>query len=416
MSELYELPDGWEWKTLSDTVDNPKQDIVDGPFGSNLKASEYTDNGTPIIRLQNIDRFNFIEKDIKYITDDKAKQLKRHNFCKGDLVITKLGSPLGKCCTVPSDREYGIIVADIVRARINEERNIKKFIEYFINSTSAIKELQSHTKGATRPRVNLTHMRGLNIPLPPLQEQKRIVSKLDTLFEKIDKSIALHQKNMDEADVFMGSVLNNVFGELDTDKKISLKDIATKIGSGSTPRGGQKAYKTEGISLIRSMNVHDNGFRVKGLAFIDKEQAKRLDNVTIQKNDILLNITGASVARCCIVDEAYLPARVNQHVSIIRLKDEMIPSFLHYYLISPSVKSDLLFSSSGGATREAITKSMLEDFQVPVPPLLIQQKLVKYVNEISDKTEKVKSVQKEKMDSLKALKASILDRAFRGEL
>lgn len=221
---------------------------------------------------------------------------------------------------------------------------------------------------------------------------------------------------MDEADAFMGSVLNEVFGELDTDKKTSLKSITTKIGSGSTPRGGQKSYKTEGISLIRSMNVHDTGFRVKGLAFIDEEQAKKLDNVTIQKNDILLNITGASVARCCIVDEEYLPARVNQHVSIIRLKEEVIPSFLHYYLISPSIKSDLLFSSSGGATREAITKSMLEDFKVPIVSMDKQKKVVQYIDQISEKTEKVKQVQKEKMESLKALKTSLLDQAFRGEL
>ncbi len=94
----------------------------------------------------------------------------------------------------------------------------------------------------------------------------------------------------------------------------------------------------------------------------------------------------------------------------------MIPSFLHYYLISPSIKSDLLFSSSGGATREAITKSMLEDFKVPCVSLPIQQKTVKYLDQISEKIEILKRVQSDKMESLKALKASLLDRAFRGEL
>ena len=164
------------------------------------------------------------------------------------------------------------------------------------------------------------------------------------------------------------------------------------------------------------MNVHDNGFREKGLAFIDDEQAKKLDNVTIQENDVLLNITGASVARCCIVDKNYLPARVNQHVSILRLKDEMLPKFLHYYLISPTIKAELLQSSSGGATREAITKTMLEEFKVPVVSLSQQEKIVTYLDEISQKIKKIKSVQKEKMQNLVALKASILDQAFRGEL
>ncbi|OIO15023.1 MAG: hypothetical protein AUJ81_08030 [Helicobacteraceae bacterium CG1_02_36_14] len=291
---------------------------------------------------------------------------------------------------------------------------ITKYMFYFLKSIKEKMLIDSF--GGAQPNLSQTYIKDIDIPLPPLSEQQRIVSKLDLLFEKIDKAIALHQKNIDEANVFMGSVLNDVFGELKINKTIPLKDITTKIGSGATPSGGQKAYKTEGISLIRSMNVHDNGFRIKGLAFIDGEQAKKLDNVTIEENDILLNITGASVARCCIVDKDYLPARVNQHVSILRLKDGMIPSFLHYYLISPSIKSDLLFSSSGGATREAITKSMLEEFQVPVVSLSIQQKTVKYLNEISQKIEKVKSVQKEKMANLKALKASILDSAFRGAL
>jgi len=131
---------------------------------------------------------------------------------------------------------------------------------------------------------------------------------------------------------------------------------------------------------------------------------------------VLLNITGASVARCCIVDNNYLPARVNQHVSILRLKDSMIPSFLHYYIISPFVKSELLFNSSGGATREAITKSMLEKFKVPLLSLKIQQKTVNYLDKISLHVKKLEEVQKEKMEHLKALKASILDQAFRGQL
>jgi len=171
-----------------------------------------------------------------------------------------------------------------------------------------------------------------------------------------------------------------VFGELDTDLKTSLKEITTKIGSGATPKGGQKSYKTEGISLIRSMNVHDTGFKEKGLAFIDEEQAQKLNNVIVEENDVLLNITGASVARCCIVDKSYLPARVNQHVSIIRLKEDMLPKFLHYYMISPAIKSDLLFSSSGGATREAITKTMLQNFEVPQVSMDIQQKTVQYLD------------------------------------
>ena len=103
-------------------------------------------------------------------------------------------------------------------------------------------------------------------------------------------------------------------------KECKLSSLTTKIGSGATPRGGSNSYKDIGISLIRSQNVLDFQFTDNGLVFIDDEQADALKNVAIEKNDILLNITGDSVARCCIVPAVVLPARVNQHVAIIRLK------------------------------------------------------------------------------------------------
>ena len=113
----------------------------------------------------------------------------------------------------------------------------------------------------------------------------------------------------------------------------TLLNITTKIGSGATPRGGKSSYKSEGISLIRSMNVHDFNFSREGLAFIDENQAKKLDNVTVQEGDILFNITGDSINRTCVVPPEILPARVNQHVSIIRCKQGVDPKYVNYYLM-----------------------------------------------------------------------------------
>jgi type I restriction enzyme S subunit len=166
-------------------------------------------------------------------------------------------------------------------------------------------------------------------------------------------------------------------------EKRRLHALTSKIGSGATPLGGEAAYKTVGIPLIRSLNVYDDGFRTKDLAYIDDNQAAKLENVIVETGDVLLNITGASVARCCIAPKDFLPARVNQHVSIIRpVKESLLPEFLHYLLISRDYKNRLLaVGEDGGSTRQAITKAQLLEFEIEFPPLSEQQRIVGVLDE-----------------------------------
>ena len=166
--------------------------------------------------------------------------------------------------------------------------------------------------------------------------------------------------------------------------KVICKDITSKIGSGATPKGGNSSYKEKGISLIRSMNVYNNKFIKKDLAFIDDEQAQKLNNVIVEEDDVLLNITGASVARCCIIPNEFIPARVNQHVAIIRSKSEKIlPVFLLHQFINENYQRLLWnISTSGGATREAITKKQIENLELIVPPIELQNQFTAFVNQV----------------------------------
>lgn len=158
-------------------------------------------------------------------------------------------------------------------------------------------------------------------------------------------------------------------------RKVKLIDICDKIGSGATPRGGKDAYCTEGVSLIRSQNVLDFSFSKDGLAFINEDQAKKLSNVEVKAGDVLLNITGDSVARTCIVDCDFLPARVNQHVAIIRGKSGIVTSSYILYFLQQQ-KPYLLQLASAGATRNALTKGMIEQIELMLPPLEEQIRIV----------------------------------------
>ena len=161
-------------------------------------------------------------------------------------------------------------------------------------------------------------------------------------------------------------------------KKVKLRDCCLKIGSGSTPKGGSTVYVESRTSFIRSQNVYNLSFDYNGLTHITEDAANKLNGVTIFNDDILLNITGDSVARTCIVPNDVLPARVNQHVAIVRADCKMINSrFLNYYLASPGMQAHMLSLAVGkGTSRNAMTKQMIENFEVPCPPLPIQHHIV----------------------------------------
>ena len=171
-------------------------------------------------------------------------------------------------------------------------------------------------------------------------------------------------------------------------KKFKLKDLCLKIGSGATPRGGASVYKDTGITFIRSQNVYNNEFDYEGLVYIDDNAALKLKNVELKENDVLLNITGDSVARCTIVPKNLLPARVNQHVCILRADEKkVIPFFLKSYLVSSSMQNIMLSLAQSGGTRAALTKGMIENLEIELPPLEEQEKIVDVLSSLDDKIE-----------------------------
>lgn len=156
--------------------------------------------------------------------------------------------------------------------------------------------------------------------------------------------------------------------------KVRLGDFCLKIGSGSTPRGGKDVYLESGeVALIRSQNIYNDGFKSDGLAFIASDASEKLKSVEVKPEDILLNITGDSVARVCLAPEDYLPARVNQHVAIIRPDPEEFDArYVRYFLVAPKQQRLLHVIASSGATRNALTKAHIESLEIDKPDIKIQ--------------------------------------------
>lgn len=334
------------------------------------------------------------------------------NIVKGPGVVTGRSGSIGNVFFIEEDFWPLNTVLYVKDFHGNDPR----FIYYLLNKF----DLKRFASGAGVPTLNRNFVHNELVSVPPLPEQQRIAGILDEAFEGITTARANAEKNLQNARALFESHLNDVFTKREEGwVKDKLQSLTTKIGSGATPLGGQEAYKAEGVSLIRSLNIHDMGFRYERLAFLDDEQAEDLSNVAIQPRDVLLNITGASVARCCVVPEDVLPARVNQHVSIIRpVSEKLNPEFLHYLLISRPYKILLLQTAEeGGSTRQAITKAQIQEFQITYPKSLGEQRtIVAKLDLLATETQHLESIYRRKLEALEELKKSLLHQAFTGEL
>lgn len=301
----------------------------------------------------------------------------------------------------------GWLVLSPDKMRVNSD-----FFYYLLGSNLMYRKFSSLAAGAVVKNLNRDLVKSVKVLLPPLFEQKRIADILD----KADELRQKRQLSIAKLDELLQATFIDMFGDPVTNpkgwEKEKLEKLTQKIGSGSTPKGGDSSYQTEGISLIRSLNIHDNKFIYKNLAFINDQQAEKLKNVVVKEKDVLLNITGASVARCCIVPKDVLPARVNQHVSILRVKDNLLAEFLASLLISKPMKNYLLNTSGAGATREALTKMQLQNLDIILPSKNLQENWKQFAKKI----ETQKQLLNQQLNQQNQLFQSLQHQAFNGTL
>ena len=337
-----------------------KLEDVCEPGSSNLKQSDIIDatGDYPIYGASGyIGNVDFYHQDKPYVA------------------VVKDGAGIGRTTLHPAKSS----VIGTMQYLLPKENVLPEYLCYVVRYM----HLEKYFTGATIPHIYFKDYKNEQFNLESLERQAEIVDILC----KCERVIASREDELQKLDELIRARFVEVFGNPVTNDKgwstDSCKNLMKKIGSGATPKGGRESYCDEGISLIRSMNVYNNRFAYKDLAHITDEQAEQLDNVTIEKSDVLLNITGASVARCCVVPDDLLPARVNQHVSIIRCKENLLPEFVCSMFTEDNYQRLLWnIATAGGATREAITKQQIEDLQLIVPPLDLQKQFMEFVNQV----------------------------------
>lgn len=188
---------------------------------------------------------------------------------------------------------------------------------------------------------------------------------------------------------------------------IRVKDLILKVGSGVTPKGGSEVYLDSGIPLLRSQNVYDDGLRISDVSFIDEETDKKMRNSRIKPYDLLINITGASIGRTCVIPESLKRANINQHILYLRLKKKKV-DFISYYFKSQFLK-DYIMMIQAGSSKEALTMGQALNIPVICPSSTEQTQIANYLDKKTTAIDKKVELLEQKTRYYKELRKSLIN-------
>lgn len=210
--EMFGDKDKYTYIKIEELVSN-KSDIVDGPFGSNLKTVDYVDDGVRVIQINNIGESSFRDKNKKYITEEKYKSLLKHSVVPGDIVVAKMGEPIGRACILPDYISKAVIVADCMKIRPNLAIINRKYLEFLLNTEEVKTQFRKYSQGSTRVRLNLTMLRQVEVLYPPIELQNQFadfVNQVDKLKFEMEKSLKELEDNFNSLmqKAFKGELFN----------------------------------------------------------------------------------------------------------------------------------------------------------------------------------------------------------------
>lgn len=417
-NKMTNLPQGWEVKKLEEIAN-----IKGGkrlPKGENLldnntkftyiRVADFQDNGT--INLQNI----------KFINENTYNVLKNYKIYDDNLYISIAGT-IGKSGIIPKELNGAILTENAVKLEYIQNNISNKFMYFFTLSNIFKTQIQTSTKIVAQPKLAITRLKQIQIPLPPLKEQERIVGILDESFAKIDESIKILEQNLLNLDELMQSALQKAFNPLKDNAKENYKlpqgwewknlgEIAN-TSSGGTPSRNKKEYWENGnIKWLKSGELND-GYIDFIEENITEEAIKNSSAKIFQKGTLLIAMYGATAGKLGILN---LDSTTNQAICAFLHKDKNIKfleKFLFYFLF---FLRDKIIKDSFGGAQPNINQTYIKNLQIPLPPIKEQEQIASHLDELSSHVKNLKQNYQAQIKDLQELKNSLLDKAFKGNL
>ncbi|EKN4880108.1 TPA: restriction endonuclease subunit S [Yersinia enterocolitica] len=366
----------WPMISLGELVD------IKGGGTPDKSNSEYWNGEIPWASVKDFKK-NTLDSTFDSITPLGVKNSATSVIPAGNIIVpTRMA--LGKVAINTID----LAINQDLKALFIKDNNVvdRDYLFRWLESQSSL--IESEGKGATVKGITLPFLRGLNVPIPPLSEQKRIAVILD----KAERIRRKREQAIKLAGDFLRSTFLAMFGDPVSNPKgwkvKPLKELSVKIASGSTPKGGSKVYVDKGITFFRSQNVWKNDIRLDGVAYIDEKTHSSLKKSTLKHKDILMTKTGrfntenSSLGRAALFLGEDDSANVNGHVYLIRLKSEMLHEFIVYILTSNEYREHIREVCVGGIDKRQLNKEHIEDFPIICPPDDLQKEFMRKLNSI----------------------------------
>ena len=352
----------------------------------------------------------------------------------GDILIAKTGATIGKLGLIPEHIKEANTTSSVGKLTVDKARFNPKYILYCFQSRALQDQiwLEASQKSA-QPGFNIDDLIVFEFLAPDLNEQSKIVEFLDHQTSIIDQLIQQKEKLIELLKEKRQSVINeaittginpnaktkesgiNWLGAIpQTWNLVQIRRLNTKVGSGVTPKGGAEVYTEEGIIFIRSQNVHFDGLRLDDVVRIDYDTHEKMSGSKVQYKDVLLNITGASIGRCCVVD-IHDEMNVNQHVCIIRPTQRILPEYLNLVLQSNIGQGQVKLGTTGG-NREGLTFEAIKEFTIPLPSLAEQQAILSKVQSSLKQYYELENLNANQIDKFKEYRQSIIAEAVTGQI
>ena len=427
---LREIPAHWETARVQHVADTH-------PSSVNKKSKE---EETPV-RLCNYTDVYYASRisDASDFMEATAtdSEIKTHELRAGDVLVTK-DSEARDDIAVPALVEIdmpGVLCGYHLAQLRPSERVDGAYLYYSFKALSVSAQFEASATGITRYGLGVDALKKSQLYLPPLDEQRVITDYLDRETERIDALIEKKEQLIDLLEEKRTALISRVVTQgLDRDGEmqdsgvewlgeipagwdiVKLKWDTDKIGSGVTPDGGSEAYVDEGITFLRSQNVHFDGLRLDDVAYIDEETDEEMEATRVHPWDVLLNITGASIGRCTLVPEDFPRSNVNQHVCIIRAqRDELHPPYLNHVMAS-SVGQEQIFAEIDGASRDAVTFAEIGNFITPKSPLEEQRRIAKHVEHRTSRIYSLIEKIEEGIERLNGYRTALISAAVTGQI